>query len=80
MRTVLLVSAFCIAAIAANTRAEAESYPWCAQYSKDDGTPHCGFVSFAQCMEDVRGVGGFCIQNNTYQPSSQIRRAGRSSR
>jgi hypothetical protein len=80
MRILLLVSAFCIAAVAANTRAEAESYPWCAQYNKGDGSQNCGFVSFAQCMEDVRGIGGFCIQNNTYQPSPQIRRAGRSPR
>jgi hypothetical protein len=44
-----------------NARAEAQNYPWCTYYSKD-GT-NCGFVSFEQCLADVRGIGGFCQQN-----------------
>jgi len=50
--------------------AEAQNYPWCAQYSGSmGGAMNCGFVSFDQCMDTVRGMGGFCIQNNTYVPS-----------
>jgi hypothetical protein len=29
---------------------------------------NCGFSTFQQCMADVSGIGGFCIQNNTYHP------------
>jgi hypothetical protein len=52
------------------TPALAQNYPWCAQYSGRalGGSQNCGFVSFAQCMATVSGIGGFCVQNNTYQP------------
>jgi uncharacterized protein DUF3551 len=48
--------------------AQAQNYPWCAQYDKGDDGLNCGFISFQQCLEDVRGIGGFCEQNNTYKP------------
>ncbi len=67
MRILLLPLAFYVAAVAIGTRAEAQSYPWCAQYSKGDGSQNCGFVSFEQCMADVRGIGGFCNRNTQYQ-------------
>jgi hypothetical protein len=54
-----------------NTPTEAQNYPWCAQYSDGSGgAMNCGFASFQQCLADVSGVGGFCTQNSTYQPSS----------
>ncbi len=34
---------------------------------------NCGFVSFAQCMATVTGMGGFCVLNNTYQPPAAAR-------
>ena len=47
---------------------QAEPYPWCAQYGGDegDGGRNCGFVSREQCMETVRGMGGFCERNLFY--------------
>ncbi len=58
--------------------AQAQNYPWCAQYSDDfGGAMNCGFVSFNQCMETVRGMGGFCIVNNTYQPPRGTAPSGR---
>jgi Protein of unknown function (DUF3551) len=58
------------AATVLGTPAQAQNYPWCAQYSGRalGGAMNCGFVSFAQCMATVSGIGGFCVQNNTYQP------------
>jgi Protein of unknown function (DUF3551) len=58
------------------TPAQAQNYPWCAQYSGRalGGSQNCGFVSFAQCMATVSGVGGFCVQNTMYQPSARARR------
>lgn len=48
--------------------AKAQNYPWCAVYDMPDAPQNCGFVSFAQCMDTVRGMGGFCIVNNRYEP------------
>jgi hypothetical protein len=55
-------------ALAAPIPAAAIEYPWCAQYSGDDGDGgrNCGFVSQEQCMETVRGMGGFCEHNLFY--------------
>jgi hypothetical protein len=68
MRFVLLGLVGAAAVLA--TPARAQNYPWCAQYSGRalGGAMNCGFVSFAQCMATVSGIGGFCMQNNTYQP------------
>jgi hypothetical protein len=53
----------------ATTPTQAQNYPWCAQYSgRMGGAMNCGFVSFQQCLNTVSGVGGFCIENNTYHP------------
>jgi len=48
--------------------ARAEPYKWCAQYSggKSGGGRNCGFVSYEQCMQTVRGMGGFCERNAFY--------------
>jgi hypothetical protein len=65
-----------VVALASAGRAQAQNYPWCAQYSGDmGGAMNCGFVSFDQCMADVRGIGGFCVQNNTYLPPVAARSA-----
>ncbi len=77
MRILMFLSAVYVAAVAIGTRAEAKSYPWCAQYSKGDGSQNCGFVSFEQCMADVRGIGGFCNPNTQYVPPPGSRAAGR---
>lgn len=46
----------------------ANEYPWCAQYGdgQNGGGRNCGFVSYAQCMETFRGIGGFCERNLFY--------------
>jgi Protein of unknown function (DUF3551) len=68
MRFLLLVLVGAIAAL--GTPAQAQNYPWCAQYSGRalGGAQNCGFVSFAQCMATVSGIGGFCVQNTLYRP------------
>jgi hypothetical protein len=67
MRVVFLVLSCLSLTAAMERRAEAQSYPWCAYYSK--GCTSCSFTSFEQCMADVSGIGGFCQQNNAYKPS-----------
>jgi hypothetical protein len=63
----LLPALTLITAMTIGTSAQAQNYPWCAQYGTGMGGMNCGFVSFAQCMATVSGIGGFCMQNNTYQ-------------
>jgi len=41
---------------------------------------NCGFISFDQCMETVRGMGGFCIENNRYEPPPGPHPAGKTSK
>jgi hypothetical protein len=70
MKSIVLVLGVVTLAAVFNTPAKAQNYPWCAQYSDGTGSKNCGFVSFQQCLADVSGVGGFCIQNSTYQPAA----------
>jgi hypothetical protein len=70
MKSLLFVLGILTIAICTSAPAEAQNYPWCAHYSggRAGGGMNCGFVSFEQCLATVRGMGGFCIQNNTYVP------------
>jgi len=43
------------------TGTAAEAAPWCAFYGSS--TYNCGFYSYEQCLETVRGAGGSCRQN-----------------
>ena len=53
--------------------AAAIEYPWCAQYGGEDGDGgrNCGFVSYEQCMQTVRGMGGFCAPNLFYPSAAE---------
>jgi len=68
MRLLLFALGLCISIVGAAKNADAQNYPWCAQYNDGSGGMNCGFTTFQQCLADVSGIGGFCIQNNTYQP------------
>ncbi len=76
MRIFLLALMAAAATTGLGTPAQAQNYPWCAQYSGRGfgGVMNCGFSTYRQCMEDVSGIGGFCIQNNTYRPPAARRR------
>jgi hypothetical protein len=68
MRWLFVLSVIAAATMLA-TVGKAQNYPWCAEYAgTPDGPVNCGFVTFEQCLATVRGVGGFCVRNNTYQP------------
>jgi Protein of unknown function (DUF3551) len=74
MRIVLFALGILVIGAGVGSRAEAESYPWCAVYDTGDATYNCGFVSFDQCMTTVRGIGGMCTPNTLYQPSGPRQR------
>ena len=41
--------------------AEAQNGQWCAYFDAGgDGGTNCGFESFQQCLDTVRGMGGSC--------------------
>ncbi|MFZ0610351.1 MAG: DUF3551 domain-containing protein [Xanthobacteraceae bacterium] len=66
--TLVVLAGITLAALAIASSAQAQNYPWCAQYTGHmGGAMNCGFVSFDQCMATARGMGAFCIQNNTYR-------------
>jgi Protein of unknown function (DUF3551) len=68
MRLLLLMLGIGVGIVCIGNRAEAQNYPWCAYYGGQfDGT-NCGFTTFQQCLDTVRGIGGFCDRNNLYQP------------
>lgn len=46
---------------------------WCARYTS--GASNCGFHSQQQCLETVRGVGGFCTQEGGGDEDRPARRA-----
>jgi len=53
--------------------AAAQNYPWCAVLNTGDASYNCGFVSFEQCLATVRGIGGTCMVNTTYNPAATPR-------
>jgi Protein of unknown function (DUF3551) len=42
-------------------------WPWCSYYGGRSSAHACAFSSWEQCMETVRGIGGYC-QVNPYGP------------
>jgi hypothetical protein len=65
-RALLLLGLLVDVALASS--AQAQNYPWCAQYSGSmGGSMNCGFTTHEQCMATVSGAGGFCVVNTQYQ-------------
>ena len=38
-------------------------WPWCSQYADRNAAHSCAFSSWEQCMDTVRGIGGWCYVN-----------------
>ena len=62
----------CAVMAAFSARAEAQNYPWCANYGSPsgEGGTNCGFTTFQQCLATVSGIGGSCDRNTQYVPSA----------
>jgi hypothetical protein len=65
----MIVGAFA-AIVCSERRADAQNYPWCADGNYKGGATNCGFVTFQQCLDTVRGSGGSCGPTPMYQPSA----------
>jgi hypothetical protein len=72
MRLLLFVLGIPVLVIGIGSRAEAESYPWCAVYDGGDTSNNCGFVTVEQCRVTVSGIGGICEPNTQYQPTNSL--------
>jgi len=43
-------------------------YPWCARYFDKSFATICSFDTKPQCMAEVSGRGGFCLENAALPP------------
>jgi Protein of unknown function (DUF3551) len=68
MRLLLVMLGIFVGIVCIEKPAEAQNYPWCAQYSGPAGGTNCGFTTFQQCLDTLSGIGGFCERNTLYQP------------
>ena len=53
----------------------ARYWPWCAQYFDFGAMHECSFISWEQCMDSVRGIGGYCYVNPYAPPPAPARSA-----
>jgi len=51
-------------------------WPWCSQYDSNGAAHACAFSSWEQCMDTVRGIGGYCY-GNPYGPPPAPERTSR---
>jgi hypothetical protein len=65
MRIVLFMLAIFTVTAGIGTRAQAQNYPWCADYA-GFGSQNCGFTTIQQCQAALSGNGGFCNANTQY--------------
>lgn len=56
-------------ALAPRPAAAAFNYPWCALYAQSGGVRSCAFATFEQCLDTVRGIGGYCAPNPLIAPA-----------
>jgi uncharacterized protein DUF3551 len=45
---------------------QADPYKYCAVQGGNGGSTNCGFRTYEQCMQQVRGMGGWCQPNAYY--------------
>ena len=67
MRIMLFMLAVFAVTAGSGTRAQAQKYPWCADYA-GFGSQNCGFTTIQQCLAALSGNGGFCNANTQYVP------------
>jgi hypothetical protein len=71
MRLLLFILGVFATVICIEKPAEAQDYPWCADYGPAFGATNCGFATFQQCLATVSGIGGSCEPNTMYRPAPE---------
>lgn len=67
----LLIMTVLVAALVADASRGARAQ-WCAFY--DEYTYNCGFRTFQQCLDTIRGVGGMCRRDRRAPEAGDARR------
>ena len=65
-----LIAAFGLLFLVGGTGTGAQAAAWCAYY--DQSTYNCGFHTYQQCLDTIRGTGGWC-RPNSYEGGSRRR-------
>ena len=52
----------------AKAQNEQKKQAWCAYFT--GGPTNCGFATFEQCIEAIKGKTGLCNQNSQYSPAA----------
>jgi hypothetical protein len=65
---VIIAAVFSLVAVSATTPAQADPYPWCAQYAGygGGGVESCYYMTLEQCRASVAGIGGWCNRSVWY--------------
>jgi hypothetical protein len=74
---ILLLALSAASVMTTPSRAGIVWHPWCARYYNVSGATICAFDSQAQCLADVRGIGGFCVENVAPPPPGYASRPQR---
>ncbi len=73
MRTIVM-TVFALAVLSMTGTGARADGPWCS-FDIRGGT-NCGFYSYAQCMDNLRGIGGYCGENPAYTGPQRRRSRG----
>jgi hypothetical protein len=77
----LILPALAMLAIFTPTVGRADPYKWCAEYDmRGGGGSNCGFVTYAQCLATISGIGGVCRPNPFYSGPDEQRTARKRNR
>jgi hypothetical protein len=72
----LVTATLTVATLTVPGPAQAAPYwPWCAQNYDRSNAHYCGFVSWEQCMDTVRGGRGGHCYHNLESPPAAVRSA-----
>ncbi len=76
---IAVAALFSLVAVSTAAPAQADPYPWCAQYGGfgGGGVESCYYMTLEQCRASVAGIGGWCNRSVWYD-ASRSRRTSRS--
>lgn len=65
VKTLFACTVAVMAMLSGAMTASAAQGRWCAVYANAEGAKNCYFATRQQCMQDLRGKGGYCAPNYT---------------
>jgi Protein of unknown function (DUF3551) len=72
---VLVATCGILSVVAVPDAVARSNYPYCAMSrGADISYQDCSYTTFAACLEEIRGLGGYCRPNARYAPPPPVRR------